>query len=151
MNRRMLVPLAAAIVAAVTLFHAPVTVAAEKTHKVTIHVDENDAKRMNLALNNAENMTKYYRDKGEEVEIEIVAYGPGLHMLRDDTSPVKARVVTFAATYENVAFRSCSVTYGKMTKKEGKAPPLLDIAEPVPSGVVHLSERQEQGWTYIRP
>ena len=72
-------------------------------------------------------------------------------MLRDDTSPVKARVVTFAATYENVAFRSCNVTYGKMTKKEGKEPPLLDIAEPVPSGVVHLVERQEQGWAYIRP
>ncbi len=151
MMRSIFMPLGAALVAAVTLFHAPVTIAAETTHKVAFHVDENDAKRMNLVLNNAENMTKYYRDKGEEVQIEIVAYGPGLHMLRDDTSPVKARVVTFAATYENVAFRSCSVTYGKMAKKEGKEPPLLDIAEPVPSGVVHLVERQEQGWAYIRP
>jgi len=96
-------------------------------------------------------MTKYYRNNGEEVATEIVTYGPGLHMPRDDTSPVKARVVTFAATYENVAFRSCNVTYGKMAKKEGKEPPLLDIAEPVPSGVVQLVERQKQGWTYIRP
>jgi intracellular sulfur oxidation DsrE/DsrF family protein len=72
-------------------------------------------------------------------------------MLRADTSPVKSRVVTFAATYENVSFRACGNTFNAMTKKEGKEPPLLDIAESVPSGVVHLMERQEQGWSYIRP
>jgi intracellular sulfur oxidation DsrE/DsrF family protein len=151
MIRRLFLALFAATITAAALSQAPVTIAAEKSHKVVIHVDENDAKRMNLALNNAENMTKYYRAKGEEVEIEVVAYGPGLHMLREDTSPVKARVVTFAATYENVSFRSCGVTLSKMSKKEGKTPPLLDIAEGVPSGVVHLTERQEEGWSYIRP
>ena len=91
MMKRLLVPFCAAVVAAVTLLQAPVTVAAEKSHKLAIHVDENDAQRMNLALNNAKNVTKYYRAKGEEVEIEVVAYGPGLHMLRADTSPVKTR------------------------------------------------------------
>jgi len=151
MMKRLLVPFCAAVVAAVTLLQAPVTVATEKSHKLVIHVDENDAQRMNLALNNAKNVTKYYRAKGEEVEIEVVAYGPGLHMLRADTSPVKTRIVTFAATYENVSFRSCGNTLNAMTKKEGKEPPLLDIAEGVPSGVVHLMERQEEGWSYIRP
>lgn len=151
MTKRILLSLCAAVVAAVALLQTPVTVAAEKSHKLAIHVDENDAQRMNLALNNAKNVTQYYKSKGEEVEIEIVAYGPGLHMLRADTSPVKARIVTFAATYENVSFRSCGNTLNAMTKKEGKEPPLLDIAESVPSGVVHLMERQEEGWSYIRP
>ena len=151
MMRRIFVPLCAAVVGAAALLQAPLTVAAEKSHKLTIHVDENNAQRMNLALNNAKNVTKYYKAKGEEVDIEIVTYGPGLHMLRADTSPVKTRIVAFAATYENVAFRSCGNTLNAMTKKEGKAPPLLDIAEPVPSGVVHLMERQEEGWSYIRP
>jgi intracellular sulfur oxidation DsrE/DsrF family protein len=145
------VPFFAAAIAALSLLQAPVTIAAEKSHRVAIHVDENDAQRMNLALNNAKNITKYYRAKDEEVEIEVVTYGPGLHMLRADTSPVKSRVVTFAATYENVSFRACGNTFNAMTKKEGKEPPLLDIAESVPSGVVHLMERQEQGWSYIRP
>ena len=151
MMKRVMLPFAVAIVATVAMAQPRVTVAAESAHKVVIHVDENDAQRMNLALNNAQNVTKHYRDQGEDVEIEIVAYGPGLHMLREDTSPVKARIVTFAATYENVSFRSCGNTFEAMTKKEGKEPPLLDIAEPVPSGVVHLMERQEQGWSYIRP
>lgn len=151
MMRRLLIPLCATIVATMPLLHAPVTLAAEKAHRLVIHVDENDAQRMNLALNNAKNVTKYYRAKGEDVEIEIVAYGPGLHMLRADTSPVKTRIVAFAATYENVSFRSCGNTLKGMTRKEGKKPPLLDIAEGVPSGVVHLMERQEEGWSYLRP
>jgi len=49
-------------------------------HKVAIHVDENDTARMNMALNNAMNINKYYKAKGEKVEIEVVAYGPGLNM-----------------------------------------------------------------------
>src|SRR5262245_18199875 len=66
--------------------------AAAPSHKVAIHVDDNDAKVMNLALNNAKNVLDYYKRKGETVAIEIVTYGPGLHMLRADTSPVKQRI-----------------------------------------------------------
>lgn len=151
MMKRLCVLSGVTAIAVLALLPASVTIAAETTHKVAIQVDENDAQRMNLALNNAKNVAKYYKGKGEEVEIEIVAFGPGLHMLRADTSPVKARLVTFAATYENVAFRACSNTLAGMTKKEGKQPPLMDMAEKVPSGVVHLMQRQEEGWSYIRP
>ncbi|HSS66411.1 MAG TPA: DsrE family protein [Gammaproteobacteria bacterium] len=151
MIRGLMLTVCVAVIAIAGFLQAPAAFAGETSHKVVIHVDENDAQRMNLALNNAKNVTEYYRAKGEEVEIEMVAYGPGLHMLREDTSPVKARIVTFAATYENVAFRSCGNTLSAMTRKEGKEPPLLDIAESVPSGVVHLMQRQEEGWSYIRP
>ena len=151
MLRKFLALLGASLVCAGFLAHAPMISAAEPAHKVVIHVDENDAKRMNLALNNAANVSKYYRSKDEEVEIEIVTYGPGLHMLRADTSPVKDRIVPFAASYENISFRACGNTMNAMTRKEGKKPPLLDIAESVPSGVVHLIQRQEEGWAYVRP
>ena len=151
MLRRFVVPLSFAVIASVAFLHSSVANAAEKSHMVAIQVDENDAQRMNLVLNNATNIAKYYKSKGEEVHIEIVAFGPGLHMLRADTSPVKARIVTFAASYENVAFRACSNTLAGMTKKEGKQPPLMDVAESVPSGVVYLMQRQEEGWSYLRP
>jgi intracellular sulfur oxidation DsrE/DsrF family protein len=59
-------------------------------------MNTNDPAAMNLALNNATNVAQYYRDLGEKVEIEVVTFGPGLHMLRDDTSPVKARIETMA-------------------------------------------------------
>ena len=47
---------------------------------------------MNLVLNNVANVMQYYHGKGEQAQIEVVAYGPGLNMLREDKSPVKERL-----------------------------------------------------------
>ena len=90
--------------------------AAGKVHKVAIHVDENDKGRMNLVLNNANNVDKYYQSKGDKVEIEIVAYGPGLHMLREDTSPVKARIASMPQKMGNISFAGCGNTKANMAK-----------------------------------
>lgn len=122
-----------------------------KTHYLAIHVDENDPQKMNIALNNAKNVANYYEAKGEEVEVEIVAYGPGLHMFRADTSPVKARIAAMSLENENLKFSACGNTMAGMTKKEGKKPELVSEATVVPSGVVRLMELQEQGWSYVRP
>ena len=62
-----------------------------KPHRIAIQVDQNDPALMNLVLNNVSNLTEYYHSKGEQVQIEVVAYGPGLNMFRDDKSPVKDR------------------------------------------------------------
>jgi hypothetical protein len=47
---------------------------------------------MNVALNNAQNLLKHYEAANGKVQVEFVAYGPGLHMVRSDTSPVKERL-----------------------------------------------------------
>jgi uncharacterized protein len=120
-------------------------------HKVAIHIDDNDAKVMNLALNNAKNVLDYYRGKGEAVRIEIVTYGPGLHMLRADTSPVKHRVAEMSLTAPEVSFSACGNTQINMAKQEGKDVPLVSEARVVASGVVHLIELQEKGYSYIHP
>lgn len=120
-------------------------------HKVAIHVDENDPKLMNLALNNAANVQKYYSSKGESVIIELVAYGPGLHMLRADTSPVKDRISAMSLEIDNLTFSACGNTHSKMSKAAGKDIELLDEAQKVSSGVVQLIELQEQGYAYVRP
>ena len=66
--------------------------ATRKLHRLILQVNSNEPAMMNLALNNASNVVQYYKDLGEKVSIEVVTFGPGLHMLRDDTSPVKARI-----------------------------------------------------------
>jgi intracellular sulfur oxidation DsrE/DsrF family protein len=124
-----------------------------KSHRVSIQVDQNDPQVMNLALNNASNVIEYYRAKNEEVDVDIVTYGPGLHMLRDDTSPVKDRIkrlkeLTFPG---KIQFSACNNTKQGMEKAEGKAVSIISDATLVPSGVVHLMELQEQGWSYVRP
>src|SRR5690242_5238461 len=71
---------------------APQAQAADKAHRIVFQVDQNDPAIMNRVLTNVDNVMAYYHDKGEDVQVEVVAYGPGLHMLRADTSPVKDRV-----------------------------------------------------------
>lgn len=140
--------------AALTLFvlaSATGPAMAADMHKVAVHVDQNDKRVMNMALNNIANLKKYYESKGEEVQIELVAYGPGLHMLRHDTSPVKARIAKMALEIDGLTFSACGNTYAKMSKKGGKPVKLISEAAMTPSGVVRLIALQEQGYAYVRP
>jgi uncharacterized protein len=124
-----------------------------KTHRIVIQVDQNDPAIMNLALNNATNVIDYYRARGEDVDVDLVTYGPGLHMLRADTSPVQERIKRLKdyAFPSKIQFSACNNTKEGMEKNEGHPINVLPQAVMVPSGVVHLMELQEKGWSYLRP
>jgi intracellular sulfur oxidation DsrE/DsrF family protein len=149
----------AALIAMAALGAASCAATPEKQasiHRLAIHVDDNDVARMNLALNNALNVTQLYGERGEEVEIEIVIYGPGLNMLREDRAPeaIKTRVKSIAESMPNVVFSACENTRVNMAKAEGKKPEEIVLAPNavvVPAGVVRLIELQEKGWAYVRP
>jgi uncharacterized protein len=125
--------------------------AGKKEHHLILQVNSNDPAAMNLALNNAMNVTEYYKETGENVKIEVVTFGPGLHMLRDDTSPVKARIETMSLSNPEISFKACGNTQSNMHKAENKDIPLIRTAEVVKSGVIRIMELQEQGWTYVKP
>ena len=126
---------------------------AGKPHRVVIQVDQNDAAVMNLALNNVRNLLDYYRAKNEDVDIEVVAYGPGLHMLRDDTSPVKDRIKELVGISfpSKVAFDACNITKQGVEKAEGRPIAIIPQATLVPAGVARIMELQEQGYSYVKP
>jgi intracellular sulfur oxidation DsrE/DsrF family protein len=143
-----------ATVALMSITFASTSFAADsKPHRIAIQVDQNDPQVMNLALNNATNVIEYYRGKNEDVDVDIVTYGPGLHMLRVDTSPVQDRIKRLKDMVfpGKIQFSACNVTKQGMEKAEGHVISILPDASIVPSGVVHLMELQEQGWSYIRP
>ncbi|MGR3758157.1 MAG: DsrE family protein [Tranquillimonas sp.] len=125
--------------------------AQEQPHRLAIHVDENDPQVMNMALNNIQNTISYYNEKGEDVIVELVAYGPGLNMLVADKSPVADRISQLSLEIPNLSFAACENTRTAMSKKAGKEIQLLDEAKSVPSGVVRLIELQEEGYAYVRP
>jgi len=126
-------------------------VADKKPHRLILQVNSNEPAMMNLALNNATNVVQYYKDLGENVTIDVVTFGPGLHMLRDDTSPVKARIKAIAESTPSISFEACSNTRENMSRSESKEVPLISEAKVVKSGVVRVMELQEQGWTYVKP
>lgn len=119
--------------------------------KIAFHVNFDDPASLNFVLNNVENISAYYRAKGTPLEIRIVAHGPGLHMLREDTSPVKKRIEELAASQEGLRFYACSNTRERMEKAEGRTLAIMSVATMVPAGLVELIELSRAGWTYLKP
>ena len=120
-----------------------VPVLAAETAKMVIQVSDNDPAKWNLALNNAKNIQK---DLGKaNVELEIVAYGPGINMLKGE-SEVGNRI---NETVESgVKVLACQNTM--RNQKLNKEDMLASIAY-VPAGVVEIMQRQHLGWAYLRP
>lgn len=111
--------------------------------KVVFQVSDNDPQKWNLALNNARNVQA---DLGKDkVQVEIVAYGPGLAMLKSD-SKVSARLAQ--ALDGNIGLMACENTMHNT--KTTKADMYSGIGY-VKAGVVHIMERQREGWSYVRP
>lgn len=112
-------------------------------YRVVLQVSDADPGKWNLALNNARNIQ---HDLGKEnVDIEIVAYGPGLPMLKAD-SKVAGRLAQ--ALDDSVALLACENTMHntKVTKAD-----MYDGIGFVKAGVVHIMQRQREGWAYVRP
>jgi intracellular sulfur oxidation DsrE/DsrF family protein len=138
--------------ATIPLFARRAAAAPGKTqHKLAIHVDQNDPAVMRLALGNARGTHEVYTSAGDDVAIEIVCYSQGLHMLRDDTSPVKDDIRATLTKVPQLAFSACANTKRAMERTEGRIIPLIEEAVVVPAGVVRLVDLQEQGFKYIKP
>jgi hypothetical protein len=124
-------------------FAAPGSSAAQVRNRVVMQVSDADPSKWNLALNNARNLQA---DLGAaNVDIEIVAYGPGIGMLKSD-SIVGNRVAE--ALDKGVKLLACENTmHGQKLAKDD----MLSGIGYVPAGVVEIMQRQQQGWTYLRP
>jgi len=112
-------------------------------HAVVLHISSGDAFAQKLVLNNAQNLQKFYGP--DKVQIEIVAYGPGLRTLFKENVQA-ARIKGMADS--GIEFTACANT---MTNMGRDAASLQKVAKVVPGGVVRIMELQEAGWSYIRP
>ena len=114
------------------------------TKRVVLQLSDGSPGKQTLVLNVANNLLKAYDD----IELEIVAFGPGLKLLFKDNANGK-RVQSLAAS--GVRFSACKNTMRKMTKVLGEPPALVAEAVPVSAGVGRILELTEQGYTLIRP
>ena len=110
---------------------------------LVIQVSDGDPAKWNLALNNAENVQQALGK--DNVDIEIIAYGPGLGMLKAD-SKVFARLN--GALDSSVGLIACGTTMKKAKLTEAD---LASGVKVVPAGVIHIMQRQREGWNYVRP
>jgi uncharacterized protein len=114
-----------------------------KRHKIVIQVSDPDPAKWNLALNNARNLQE---DVGAaNVDIELVAYGPGIGMLKLD-APTNSRIAD--ATKSGVKVLACENTMRNMKLVRDDMHPNISY---VPAGVTQIMTRQSEGWSYLRP
>ena len=124
-------------------FALPAAAQAPAKQRVVFQVSDADPAKWNLALNNARNVQT---ELGKEnVLVEIVAYGPGLGMLKADS---KVEMRLGQAQTDNVALLACENTM--VNTKTTRADMYPGISY-VTAGVTHLMKRQREGWAYIRP
>jgi intracellular sulfur oxidation DsrE/DsrF family protein len=137
---------AAAVVAASLVVAPPAAAQAPQASvrpRVVLQVSDGDPAKWNLALNNAKNVQA---DLGAaNVDIELVAYGPGIGMLKAD-SVVGNRVDEAIAAGVKVVACENTMKGQKLTQAD-----MLNRIDYVQAGVVEIMQRQQQGWAYIRP
>ena len=111
--------------------------------RLVLQVSDADPAKWALALNNAKNVQQELG--AGKVDIEIVAYGPGIGMLKAE-APIANRISE--ATQAGIKVVACenTMTVQKLTKADMHA--AIGYA---PSGVVEIMSRQSEGWAYVRP
>jgi uncharacterized protein len=111
--------------------------------KVVIQISDAEPASWNLVLSNVRNIQAELG--AANVDIEVVAYGPGIDMVKLD-STVANRVGE--ATAAGVKIIACENT---MHGRQLTHADMLDGIGYVKAGVVEIMQRQQQGWSYIRP
>lgn len=137
----------AALAAAVFAFALPganaQSVQPQPRSKVVVQVSDDSEQKWNLALNNARNLQE---DLGaDNVEMEIVVYGPGIGMLKGN-SPVAGRIAD--ALKSGIKVVACENTMRAQRLKHDDMLPKIGY---VPAGVTELVKKQQEGWAYLRP
>lgn len=136
------------LLSAALLVSAPASAGSmgEAKNKIVIQVSTDDARTQTIAMNNAVNLQKHYGM--DNVDVEIVAYGPGLSMLVGG-SKQSQRVESLAK--QGLTFSACANTMKRIEKKDGKPVVLSQGVQVVPAGVSRIHELQQQGYSYVRP
>jgi intracellular sulfur oxidation DsrE/DsrF family protein len=115
-------------------------------HKIVLQLSDNDAKKQALVISVAYNLLKAYDP--DKVAIEVVAFGPGIDLLRTESSN---RKLVESLIAQGVRFDVCLNTVDTVERETGKRPEIIPAATPVQVGVGQILHLTENGYTLVRP
>jgi hypothetical protein len=115
-------------------------------HKIVLQLSDNDVRKQNLVISVANNLLKFYDP--DKVAIEVVAFGPGIEVLRSE-SPARKQVESLIS--QGVRFDVCLNTVDTIERETGRRPEIMPGATPVQVGVGQILFLTENGYTLVRP
>jgi len=130
---------------AFTFLQNATTYASNDEHKLVIQISTDDLRAQETSLANIVNIQKHYGM--DNIEIELVAFGPGYRMLTPDSS-LAPRIASLAL--QEITFTACMNTMISVKEKTGFMPKLIDGVTTTKAGVARIIELQEQGFSYIK-
>jgi len=126
--------------------HVPLQDKPFAEHKIVLQLSDNDPGKQGLVISVANNLLKAYDP--DKVAIEIVAFGPGIDLLRPE-NPNRRRVESLVA--QGARFDICLNTVDTLERETGKRPDFIPAATPVQVGVAQILFLAENGYTLVRP
>jgi uncharacterized protein len=115
-------------------------------HKIVLQLSDNDARKQGLVISVANNLMKFYDP--DKVAVEIVAFGPGIDLLKPD-NPNRKLVESLIAQGARVDI--CLNTVDTIERDTGRRPEFIAAATPVQVGVAQILLLTENGYTLVRP
>jgi uncharacterized protein len=115
-------------------------------HKIVLQLSDNDPHKQALVVSVANNLLKFYDP--DKVAIEVVAFGPGIDLLRSGSASRK-QVESLVA--QGVRFDVCLNTVDTIERETGKRPEIMPAATPVQVGVAQILLLTENGYTLVKP
>lgn len=115
--------------------------------RVVLQISDHEPVRQTMVLSVANNLVNHYGVGN--VEVEIVAFGPGLTLLRRPTR-FGDRITELAET-KGVRFSYCQITVDSTEQREGQPMYLVSEATATESGAVRIIDLVGQGYVHIAP
>jgi intracellular sulfur oxidation DsrE/DsrF family protein len=114
--------------------------------KFVLQISDMDPAKQTLVLNVAGNILKAYGQ--DQVDVEIVAFGPGLRLLFDGNSN-SDRIEGLVGS--GVRFFACENTINNMSKTLGEPIKINSHAASGKGGIVRIKELTDQGYLLVKP
>jgi intracellular sulfur oxidation DsrE/DsrF family protein len=115
-------------------------------HKIVLQLSDNDPRKQSLVISVANNLLKFYDP--DKVAIEVVAFGPGIDLLRSESGN---RKLVESLIAQGVRFDVCLNTVDTIERETGRRPEIMPGATPVQVGVAQILFLTENGYTLVRP
>ena len=113
-----------------------------KDHNIVIQLNTADTSAWSSTIGNIKNIQKAWPN---HLHIEVVVHGKAINLLVKDKTYFANDIA--GLTKEGIVFSACENT---MRKYKIEKADLLIEAKTVPSGVVEVILKQEQGWRYLK-
>ncbi|HUW49706.1 MAG TPA: hypothetical protein VMV75_01685 [Sulfuricella sp.] len=117
--------------------------------KIIVHIGSSNPVRLKTALDETENLLDSYRRSSRQLQVEVVANGGGVDLLRAGASPYARRIALMQEKYPDLDFIACGQTIKKLQEK-GVDVQLLPKVGVATSAIDQITKRLKQDWVYIK-